>query len=119
MHACWPVGAPVERTTAAYDYRGEVAAAISTAKLAGAWAAWPALSTALLARLREDPPEVDVVTWVTTRPRRIRERGADHAEHIARELARGLALPARCLLRAGGRAGSGDGYLAVHEPDEV
>jgi len=99
---------------AAFDYRGEVAVAIATAKLAGAHAGWAGLSAPLVARLVAAPPPVDVVTWVTTPPRRVRQRGSDHAAVLARQVARGLGLPALALLDAvdGGRRG--DTYHARH-----
>jgi ComF family protein len=41
---------------------------------------------------------VDVVTWAPTTPARRRERGFDHAELLARAIARRAGLPARKLL---------------------
>lgn len=114
MHACWPVDAPIDGTVAAFDYRGEVAVGIATAKLAGAHAGWAGLSAPLVARLAAAPPPVDVVTWVTTPPGRVRQRGIDHAAVIAGDVARGLGLPARALLAATDRGRHGDAYLARH-----
>lgn len=45
---------------------------------------------------------VDVVTWAPTSARRVRERGFDQAELLARALAGELAVPCRRLLRRGG-----------------
>jgi predicted amidophosphoribosyltransferase len=42
---------------------------------------------------------VDVVTWAPTTVARRRQRGFDHAELLARSVARGLSVPARSLLR--------------------
>lgn len=42
---------------------------------------------------------VDVVTWAPTTPERARARGFDHAEVLARRVARGLDRPCRALLR--------------------
>lgn len=42
--------------------------------------------------------EIDVVTWAPTSSKRRRERGFDHAELIARTVARQLGVPARRLL---------------------
>ncbi|MFP4233656.1 MAG: ComF family protein [Nitriliruptoraceae bacterium] len=84
----------------AYDYRGTLARGLATAKLSGAQAAWPALVAPLSARLIERPPGVDVVTWVTTPADRVRARGVDHAERIARLVAVALDLPAVALLEA-------------------
>ena len=114
VHACWPTDAPIDGTVAAFDYRGEVAVGIATAKLAGAHAGWAGLSAPLVARLAAAPPPVDVVTWVTTPPRRVRQRGIDHAAVIAGHVARGLGLPALALLAAADRGRRGDAYVARH-----
>lgn len=42
--------------------------------------------------------EVEVVTWAPTTDRRRRRRGFDHAELLARHVARELGLPCRSLL---------------------
>jgi competence protein ComFC len=45
-------------------------------------------------------PEVDVITWVPTTRRRVRHRGIDHAELLARRLGRRLGVPVRaCLVK--------------------
>jgi predicted amidophosphoribosyltransferase len=82
----------------AYDYRGTLARGLATAKLAGAHAAWPALVAPLAERLAEQPPGVDVVTWVTTPADRVRSRGLDHAERIAVLVGARLAIPSVPLL---------------------
>jgi predicted amidophosphoribosyltransferase len=48
---------------------------------------------------------VDVVTWAPTTGRRIRRRGFDQAELIARALAIELGVPCRRMLRRIGRGG--------------
>lgn len=93
-HPCWPEPAPFATTTACYDYRGPVAAAVVTAKLAGAHAGWTGLADRLASRVAECPPDVDAVTWVTTADRRRRRRGLDHARILARAVADVLELPA-------------------------
>ncbi len=45
------------------------------------------------------PGEVDLVTWAPTTDVRRRQRGFDHAELLARRVARQLGLPCRSLLR--------------------
>ncbi|MEX2548618.1 MAG: phosphoribosyltransferase family protein [Nitriliruptoraceae bacterium] len=101
-------------TVAAYDYRGVVAAAVVTAKLAGAHAGWPGLVAPLATRLQAEPPPVDVVTAITTPARRVRARGRDHAVLLAGLLAEALGLPVRPLLEAvAGRDGR-DRYRARH-----
>lgn len=109
---CWPIDVPIVRTVAAFRYTGVVARAIVRAKTAGAHRAWAGLTAPLVARLRDDPPPVDVVTWVTTSPARVRERGTDHAEVIARTVARGIGSPRHRLLDARPAASTGDRYRA-------
>lgn len=46
-----------------------------------------------------DPQHVDVVTWVPTSPARRRSRGFDHAELLARAVARAIGRPCRPMLR--------------------
>lgn len=46
-----------------------------------------------------DPATVDVVTWAPTAPGRIRRRGYDQAELLARAVAAELGVPCRRLLR--------------------
>lgn len=112
-HACWPPDAPIDAVTAAYDYGGVVAAAITTAKLGAVGAAWPGLLTPLLDRLRAVPPAADVVTWVTTPPRRARQRGGDHARALAQLVGEGLQLPVLRLLSADAERDDRDRYRAV------
>jgi predicted amidophosphoribosyltransferase len=103
-HPCWPAEAPIASTVAALDYRGPVAAAIVTAKVAGAHGGWPVLADLLARRLRAAAPSVDAVTWVTTAPSRRRRRGLDHAEVLAAVVAAALDLPLvpTLVARAGG-----------------
>lgn len=111
-HACWPADAPLDATTAAFDYRGPVAASVVTAKLAGARAGWPALADLLAQRIGATGSEADVVTWVTTPPSRTRKRGGDHAEVLARAVAMALDRPCQRLLDARADADGIDRYTA-------
>jgi predicted amidophosphoribosyltransferase len=97
-HACWPPDAPISSTRAAHDYRGPVSRAVVTAKLGGAHAAWPVLGAVLAEHVAEDPPEVDVVTWVTTAPVRRRRRGVDHARVLATAVGTRIDVPVAALL---------------------
>jgi predicted amidophosphoribosyltransferase len=111
-HACWPADAPIAATTAVYDYRGPVSAAVVTAKLGGARTGWVPLAAALAARVRDRAPEVDVVTWVTTPQRRVRQRGVDHAEVLARAVGGALDVPVARLLDAATAGPDRDRYRA-------
>ena len=99
-HGCWPPDAPIDSTQVAGDYRGPLAAAVVTAKIGGAHAAWPALGERLATRIATSPPTVDVVTWVATGPRRARRRGLDHAEVLARYVGAAIDVPVAGLLTA-------------------
>ena len=54
------------------------------------------LARLMVARLH--PGQVDVVTWAPTGPARVRARGFDQAELLARAVARQLGVPCRRLL---------------------
>ncbi len=89
----------VDEWTAAFAYVGvarELVARVKYRRMHGA-TAWLAGATAALVR----PPLPEVVTWVPTTPARRRERGFDHAELLAREVARRVCRPARRLLARG------------------
>jgi predicted amidophosphoribosyltransferase len=111
-HACWPPDAPIAATTAVFDYRGPVSAAVVTAKLAGGRAGWGPLAEALAIRVGDRAPEVDVVTWVTTPASRVRQRGVDHAEVLARAVGRVLDAPVARLLDAVADGPARDRYRA-------
>ena len=105
-HACWPPDAPIDGTVAAFDYRGPIAASVVTAKVGGGWGGWSSLGDLLAVRVAQTDPDVDVVTWITTPRSRVRQRGVDHAEVLARRVAAGISLPCIPLLEA--RAGVRD-----------
>lgn len=98
-------------TVACYDYRGPVAAAVTTAKVAGATAAWPALGERLADRVADAGTRADVVTWVTTPGRRARARGVDHARVLAQAVGDRLTIPVTRLLVAE-PSRTGDHYRA-------
>jgi predicted amidophosphoribosyltransferase len=113
-HPCWPADAPIAATIAALDYRGPVAAAIVSAKVAGAHAAWPPLAALLARRALHVSPAVDAVTWVRTAAARRRRRGLDHAELLARTVAGALDLPLVTALDARPGPDGRDRYRATH-----
>lgn len=98
-HGCWPPGAPVDATVARSSYEGPVAAAVVAAKVGGAHRAWRPLARHLAPRL--EGVTVDVTTWVTTMPARVRARGLDHAAALAAAVGPMLGAPVRRTLRAG------------------
>jgi len=96
-HGCWREDAPVDATVARYDYAGPVAAAVVAAKVGGAHRGWAPLAAGLSPLLVD--VRVDLVTWVTTVPARVRRRGLDHAAVLAAALAPTLGAPVRRTLR--------------------
>lgn len=100
-HGCWPTDAPVTATFTAYDYRGPVRAAVVAAKLGGARRGWAPLAAPLAERLSRMRLAVDAVTWVTSVPARVRQRGTDHARAIAEVVARAIDAPLVRLLDVG------------------
>jgi predicted amidophosphoribosyltransferase len=111
-HGCWPFEAPVDRTVTSYDYRGPVARAIVAAKVGGAWRGWEPLAADLARRLARLAPEIDAVTWVTSVPARVRQRGIDHARAIAVVVARAVDAPLIRLLDVDLGARHQEGFVA-------
>lgn len=90
-----PVG--VDRCAALLDYGGAAREMVARLKYRNARSSVAYLAdgmAALVVRSR-----VDVVTWVPTTGERRRQRGFDHAELLAKAVARRLARPCRRLLR--------------------
>jgi len=101
--AAMPFDGVARRVLLALKYRNRRAAARSLAVL-------------VVARLRLRAGAargVDVVTWAPTGPERVRARGYDQAELLAREVARELGVPCRRLLhRAHGEPQTGRDRIA-------
>lgn len=115
-HACW-TGAPITATTALTRWTGVIATAVLQAKLAGRREVLARLGERLGA-LVEHPP--DVVVAVPSEPRRVRSRGLDHTDTIARGVAAAIGRPRRCALRTGRRLpdrGRATGPRAPVPPD--
>jgi predicted amidophosphoribosyltransferase len=103
-HGCWPVELPVVATVAAYRYVDVVATSIATAKARAVWEVWPTFGERLGRAVRAAAiARVDVVTWVPSDQRRLKERGVDHAGRLAAGVAGVLGRPMAALLRAGPR----------------
>jgi len=96
-----PAPPAVDAWTAPFAYEGVVREVVARVKYRGAHGAvtWlaRAMATAVDARLRG--ARVEVVTWAPTTVARRRARGFDHAELLARSVARALDVPTRSLLR--------------------
>jgi ComF family protein len=99
-----------EGVAAALTYDGAVRTTLVALKYRNRRAVARHLAMLMVRRLHLADPALrpDVVTWAPTSPRRVRERGFDQAELLAREVARQLRVPCRRLLyRAHGPAQTG------------
>lgn len=95
---------PIIATVVAYRYAGPVAAAVVAAKARGAWTGWESLGLCLAHTVMSAPAlEFDCVTWVPADPRRLRDRGFDHAACLAAPVAARAGVPLRRLLVAAPR----------------
>ncbi len=90
-----PLG--VDRCVALLDYSGAGREVVARLKYRNARSSLAYLAEGM-ARL-VDRGDVDVVTWAPTTATRRRQRGFDHAELLAKAVARRLRRPARRLLR--------------------
>lgn len=108
-----PVPPPFDDCRALLDYDGAAREVVAQLKYRNVRSpvAWLAEGVAGLV----DPGEVELVTWAPTTPARRRRRGFDHAELLARQVARRLGLPCRSLLtRAPGPPQTGRSLDARH-----
>ncbi len=87
----------VDRCVALLDYAAAGRELVARLKYRNARSSLPFLADGM-ARL-VDPRAVDVVTWAPTTAVRRRQRGFDHAELLAKAVARRLRKPVRRLLR--------------------
>jgi predicted amidophosphoribosyltransferase len=97
-----PAGVPppgIDEWAAAFAYEGVAREVVARVKYRGVHAATVWLAGVMAPLVA--PPAPAVVTWAPTTPERRRERGFDHAELLARRVARRLGRPARGLLRRG------------------
>lgn len=81
---------------AAFAFEGVARELIVALKFRHRRSAAGVLAAQMVRRLRLE--HVDVVTWAPTSARRVRRRGYDQAEAIARAIARQLGVPCRRLL---------------------
>jgi predicted amidophosphoribosyltransferase len=90
-----PVG--IDQCHAALLYAGAGRELVARLKYRNARSSLRFLAAAMASLV--DPAMVDVVTWVPTTPARRRQRGFDHAQLLARAIARRTGRPCRPLLR--------------------
>lgn len=102
LRAARPAPPPpgIDAWVAPYAYEGVAREVVARVKYRQARAAVPWLAAAIRGALTAGPGlAFDLVTWAPTTRTRRRARGFDHAELLARTLARLLALPAVATLR--------------------
>jgi predicted amidophosphoribosyltransferase len=96
-----PPPGPLDACRALLDYEGTAREVVARLKYRNHRASLTWLAAGVAGLLHAG--EVDVVTWAPTTDARRRQRGFDHAELLARAVARRHHLPCRALLlRAGG-----------------
>ena len=97
MRPAPPLPAPpgVDRCTALVAYEGPAREVVARLKYRNHRSVLSALASAMAAGIEMRP---DVVTWVPTTAARRRDRGFDHAELLARAVARELHRPCHDLL---------------------
>ena len=101
----------VDRCSAVTAYEGAGRALVAALKFRGERAVLAWVAAVLAASV--DPAGLDAVTWVPTTAARARRRGGDHAERLARAVARELSIPVRRLLvRLPGPPQAGRGAIA-------
>jgi predicted amidophosphoribosyltransferase len=89
----------LDRVLAPWAYEGAPRDLILALKLRGRRAAAEPLVEAMSLVAQSVALRGEVITWVPGRPRDVRVRGYDHAEILARGVAKRLGLPARPLIR--------------------
>jgi predicted amidophosphoribosyltransferase len=90
-----PAPAGVESCAALLAYEGVGRELVARLKYRNARSSVPFLARGMAAIV----DAADMVTWAPTTPARLRERGFDQAQLLARAVARELGLPCRRLLR--------------------
>jgi predicted amidophosphoribosyltransferase len=89
----------VDRLVVAFAYEGVARELVARVKYRNARAGMAWLAAMMLEHLgARGAGEVDVVTWAPTTPQHRRARGFDHAELLARAVAKQAKVPARGLL---------------------
>ena len=113
-----PCPAGLDRCVSLLDYAGAGRELVARLKYRNARSSLAWLATGMAAAVGQE--QVDVVTWVPTTPQRQRQRGFDHAELLAKAVARRLDRPCRRLLvRLPGPAQTGRPEAERHRGPEL
>lgn len=91
--------AGIDWWAACFAYEGIGRELIARAKYRGERAALRELGERLAVVVRRAPAPIDIVTWAPASNARFARTGVDHAEVLARVVARALMIPAEALLR--------------------
>ncbi|HEY6531600.1 MAG TPA: phosphoribosyltransferase family protein [Acidimicrobiales bacterium] len=89
----------LDRLDALLRYDDAARAFVTAVKYRNARASIDGLAGAVAALVVDGRSTIDVVTWAPTTPERLRSRGYDQAELLARAIGRQLRLPVRRSLR--------------------
>ena len=81
-----------------FRYKDEVRASLLRYKFGGAAAYGPVYADFIAKSIDENGISCDIICWVPLHKKRLRERGYDQAEIIARALSKKLGVPCRRLL---------------------
>jgi predicted amidophosphoribosyltransferase len=122
----------MDRVLAGWSYEAAARSLILELKLRGRRGPASQLGAAIVERVWSHGTRAEAIAWIPGRSRDISQRGFDHAEVIAREVARALGLPCLGLLRrtgdrvdqtaldrAGRRANLRGAFVASTSPDRV
>ncbi len=88
----------IQDITAVWAYEGPVRKSLHRYKFSGRRNYAPAYGRLVGMRILRDFPEAEVITWVPVSARRLRERGYDQVELLAKAVSRELNIPAVKLL---------------------
>jgi ComF family protein len=110
-----PAPPGLDSCRALLEYDGAGRELVARLKYRNARASIPFLARGMATLAGVEAP-LDLVTWAPTTPARLRARGFDQAELLARSVARGLHVPCRRLLRRHpGAAQTGRDAAGRHE----
>jgi ComF family protein len=84
----------IRSLTAVWMYQGHAAASLKRYKFANARHYAPAYGRLLAMRIARDLPRADLITWVPVSAKRLRQRGYDQVELLARAVSEELGIPA-------------------------
>ena len=110
----------IRAARAVWSYEGNVREIVRRYKYSGLRSLAPALASEMAHVLREWGPAIDLIVHVPVHPARLRERGYDQSELLARELARTMdTAPVPALVRLRETAVQARAMSAAERADNV